>query len=48
MGCFPVIRLGPGPGPGKRDRRKRWLDRVDLDRLIESKKKEGLCNETKQ
>jgi hypothetical protein len=38
MGCFPVIRLGPDPGPGKRDRRKRWLDRYDLDYFVETKK----------
>lgn len=38
MGCFPVIRLGPDPGPGKRDRRKRWLDRYDIDYFVETKK----------
>ena len=38
LGTFPVIRLGPEPGHGKRDRRKRWIDRVDLDNLIERKK----------
>jgi hypothetical protein len=38
MGCFPVIRLGPDPAPGKRDRRKRWLDRYDLDYFVETKK----------
>ena len=38
LGCFPVIRLGPGPGHGKRDRRKRWLDRYDLDDFVDRKK----------
>ena len=38
LGTFPVVRLGPEPGHGKRDRRKRWVDRVDLDNLIEEKK----------
>jgi hypothetical protein len=38
LGCFPVVRLGPEPGQGKRDRRKRWLDRLDLDKFIEDRK----------
>jgi hypothetical protein len=38
LGCFPVIRLGAEPGAGKRDRRKRWVDRTDLDRFIEERK----------
>lgn len=32
-----VIRLGKRP-KGSRDRRKRWLDRVELDSLIEERK----------
>jgi hypothetical protein len=36
--CVAVIRLGAEPGAGKRDRRKRWLDRVDLDQYIEQQK----------
>lgn len=37
MDYFPVVRLGPEP-KGKRDRRKRWVDRVDLDNFIEERK----------
>lgn len=37
MGRIPVIRLGREP-KGNRDRRKRWVDRYDLDSLIERKK----------
>lgn len=37
MGDIPVVRLGREPR-GNRDRRKRWVDRLDLDSLIESKK----------
>lgn len=37
LGCFPVIRLGVSP-KGSRDRRKRWVDRMDLDTFIESRK----------
>ena len=37
-GLVPVVRLGLAPGRGKRDRRKRWVDRNDLDELIESRK----------
>ena len=42
LGTFPVIRLGPEPGPGKRDRRKRWLDRCDIDRFIEVRKDQNI------
>lgn len=42
MGYFPVIRLGLEPGPGKRDRRKRWIDRLDLDKFIGERKAENL------
>jgi hypothetical protein len=48
LGSFPVIRLGAEPGPGKRDRRKRWIDRIDVDRFIEGRKKPvdgGMRNE---
>ena len=38
LGFLPVVRLGPEPGQGKRDRRKRWIDRADLDRFIEERK----------
>jgi hypothetical protein len=41
LGYFPVIRLGPEPAPGKRDRRKRWVDRLDLDQFIEERKTMG-------
>ena len=34
---IPVIRLGREP-KGSRDRRKRWVDKNDLDKLIEGKK----------
>jgi|GEM_PF-4101156 len=37
MGDIPVIRLGREPR-GKRDRRKRWVDRYDLDSFIEARK----------
>lgn len=37
LGEVPVIRLGREP-KGERDRRKRWVDRYDLDALIESRK----------
>ena len=36
VGDIPVIRLGREPKG--RDRRKRWVDRIDLDALIERKK----------
>jgi len=38
LGTFPVVRLGAEPGKGRRDRRKRWVDRLDLDRFIEKRK----------
>ncbi|PKN64117.1 MAG: hypothetical protein CVU57_16210 [Deltaproteobacteria bacterium HGW-Deltaproteobacteria-15] len=38
LGAFPVVRLGAEPGKGGRDRRKRWVDRFDLDRFIEGRK----------
>ena len=41
LGFFPVIRLGAEPGPGKRDRRKRWVDRADLDQFIEDRKEQN-------
>ena len=34
---IPIVRLGREP-KGCRDRRKRWIDRFDLDKLIEKKK----------
>ena len=37
LGDVPVIRLGREPR-GKRDRRKRWIDRLDLDRFIDMRK----------
>lgn len=37
IGQIQVIRLGREP-KGNRDRRKRWVDRIDLDSLIERKK----------
>ena len=37
LGDVPVIRLGRPP-KGERDRRKRWVDRWDLDSLIEARK----------
>ena len=37
VGDVPVIRLGRKP-EGDRDRRKRWVDRVDLDSLIDKRK----------
>jgi len=40
LGHFRVIRLGSEPGQGKRDRRKRWVDRHDLDDFIEKRKAE--------
>lgn len=36
LGDIPVIRLGREPKG--RDRRKRWVNRYDLDRLIEERK----------
>jgi hypothetical protein len=36
-GDIPVIRLGREPR-GARDRRKRWVDRVDLDVFIQKRK----------
>ena len=42
LGSFPVIRLGAEPGPGKRDRRKRWVDRCDIDRFIEVRKDQNI------
>jgi hypothetical protein len=38
LGALPVVRLGVPPHPGKKDRRKRYVDRNDLDELIESRK----------
>mgnify|MGYP006297534865 CR=1 FL=1 len=38
IGEVPVVRLGSPPPKGRKDRRKRWIDRRDLDRLIESRK----------
>ena len=38
LGNISVIRLGPEP-KGARDRRKRWIDRVDLDQFIEERKR---------
>ena len=37
LGDIPVVRLGPKP-KGSRDRRKRWIDRFDLDKLIDDRK----------
>jgi hypothetical protein len=37
LGDISVIRLGRKP-KGTRDRRKRWVDRVDLDRMIQERK----------
>jgi hypothetical protein len=37
LGDIPVIRLGRKAN-GEKDRRKRWVDRVDLDRFIEQRK----------
>jgi len=34
---LPVVRLGTKP-KGNRDRRKRWIDRIDLDNLIQRRK----------
>ena len=39
LGEVPVIRLGTPPPRGRKDRRKRYVDRNDLDELIESRKK---------
>ena len=38
MGEIPIIRFGQPPGKGKKEQRKRWIDKLDLDRLIERKK----------
>ncbi|MFC1820539.1 excisionase family DNA-binding protein [Thermodesulfobacteriota bacterium] len=37
QGDIPVIRLGREPR-GRRDRCKRWVDRLDLDNFIEERK----------
>lgn len=38
LGEVPVVRLGTPPPKGRKDRRKRYVDRNDLDELIESRK----------
>lgn len=38
MNLIPVVRLGAAPGKGRKDRRKRWVDRQDLDTFIEQRK----------
>ena len=37
IGDIDVVRLGREP-KGDRDRRKRWIDRLELDKLIENRK----------
>lgn len=38
LGEIPVVRLGTPPPKGRKDRRKRYVDRNDLDELIENRK----------
>ena len=41
MDCFPIVRLGKKTKLTKKDRRKRWVDRIDLDKFIEERKHYG-------